>query len=162
GRGPPLGRGRRALRARRGARAPRPVGHARSAGRSPAGREQPQPSRALRGRTLAGLRRRHARPGRRPVPVRAPRRRAPSRAAPGPAQRLAALDSPADELAPGFGGGWLYFASDRAGGAGGLDLWRASFAEGVTGEPEHLGGALASAADDTDPAPCARPGELVF
>jgi hypothetical protein len=80
----------------------------------------------------------------------------------GAARRLAGLDSPADELAPAFGAGYLYFASDRAGGAGGLDLWRAPFADGATGEPEHLGGALASAADDTDPAPCARAGELVF
>jgi hypothetical protein len=80
---------------------------------------------------------------------------------------LAALSTPFDEVSPRFGAQHLYFASNRPGGAGGLDVWRAPFANGVFGEPERLGGALATEFDDTDPAP--RPGsalagreELVF
>ncbi len=81
---------------------------------------------------------------------------------PGEAQPLSALNSPADELAPAFADGWLWFASDRAGGAGGLDLWRARYREGEFGRVEALAPGLNSAADETDPAP--RPGSdaLVF
>jgi len=80
----------------------------------------------------------------------------------GAARALEGLNSTAEECAPAFGGGYLYFASDRAGGAGGLDLWRAAFEDGALGAPEHLGGELASPADDTDPAPSFDGGELVF
>ncbi|HEX6885550.1 MAG TPA: hypothetical protein VF530_19415, partial [Planctomycetota bacterium] len=66
---------------------------------------------------------------------------------------LAALCSPADELAPAFGPDGLYFASDRPGGAGGLDLWHAPYAAGVFGAPAPLGPGLNTAADETDPAP---------
>ncbi|QDU65989.1 PD40 domain-containing protein [Engelhardtia mirabilis] len=69
------------------------------------------------------------------------------------ARPLRALNTPSDELAPCFGPGGLYFASDRPGTHGGLDLWRAPFDGFDFGEPELLGGDLASAADDTDPAP---------
>ncbi len=65
---------------------------------------------------------------------------------------LAGVRSPADERAPSFGHGALYFASDRPGGAGGLDLYRASFEGGRAGEAERLPRALQSPADDTDPA----------
>jgi hypothetical protein len=80
---------------------------------------------------------------------------------------LGELCTPFDEVSPRFGAAHLYFASNRPGGAGGLDVWRAPFADGVFGAPEQLGGALATEFDDTDPAP--RPGsallgreELVF
>src|SRR5688572_4626688 len=66
---------------------------------------------------------------------------------------LSELNSPADELAPAFGHGALYFASDRPGGAGGLDVWRAPFAAGEFGAVERLAPGLNSAADETDPAP---------
>src|SRR5262245_50303954 len=55
-----------------------------------------------------------------------------------PAEPLTALNTPSDEVAPAFGDGALYFASDRPGGVGGLDLWRAPFADGVFGTPERL------------------------
>ena len=72
------------------------------------------------------------------------------------------VDGPSDELAPSFSNDYLYFASDRPGGAGGLDLYRARFHEGEFEAPERLGDALQSAADDTDPAPSADDGLLVF
>ncbi|MBK7641581.1 MAG: PD40 domain-containing protein [Planctomycetes bacterium] len=81
---------------------------------------------------------------------------------PGAARPLAALDTSADELAPAFSGEYLYFASDRPGGAGGLDLYRARFENGRAGEPERLDEALQSPADDTDPAPTRDDGTLVF
>ena len=74
---------------------------------------------------------------------------------------LSGLNGPGDECAPAFGHGELYFASDRAGGAGGLDLWRADFDDGRVGTPIALGLAINGRFDDTDPAP--RPGgELAF
>ncbi len=75
---------------------------------------------------------------------------------------LGALDSASDEVAPAFSGQYLYFASDRAGGSGGLDLYRARFADGRCAEPERLDDALQSPDDDTDPAPALDERELVF
>ena len=46
------------------------------------------------------------------------------------------LNTPADECAPAFGNGELYFASNRTGGAGGLDLYRAPFHDGIFGPVE--------------------------
>ncbi|MCK6449166.1 MAG: hypothetical protein L6Q99_22445 [Planctomycetes bacterium] len=76
---------------------------------------------------------------------------------------LTGVESPYDECAPAFsrtpdGSDELYFASDRPGGAGGLDLWRATFDDGRASAPERLAGAVQSSADDTDPAP--RPSGL--
>lgn len=73
---------------------------------------------------------------------------------------LGGVESPYDECAPAFlrspsGAAELYFASDRPGGAGGLDLWRAPFTDGSASAPERLSGAVQSSADDTDPAPFA-------
>lgn len=73
---------------------------------------------------------------------------------------VAELDTPHDESAPAFAGDALYFASDRPGGAGGLDLYRATFADGRCGAPERLDERVQSPRDDTDP--CVGAGELVF
>jgi Tol biopolymer transport system component len=75
---------------------------------------------------------------------------------------LATLSTSADELAPAFGHGALYFASDRPGGAGKLDLWRAAYEDGAFGPAELLAGGLNSAADETDPAPLPGSRALVF
>ncbi len=81
---------------------------------------------------------------------------------PGTPEPLAAVDTTADELSPSFSGDALYFASDRPGGAGGLDLYRAPYSNGVFSAPERLGDAVNTSADECDPAP--RPGtrEIVF
>ncbi|GEM_PF-1108237 len=71
---------------------------------------------------------------------------------------LASLNTSADELAPCFSGGSLWFSSDRPGTAGGLDLHRAAYDRGVFGPVERVLGGVNSDADDTDPAPV--PGEL--
>ncbi|QDU85956.1 WD40-like Beta Propeller Repeat protein [Planctomycetes bacterium Pla163] len=72
------------------------------------------------------------------------------------------LNGPFDEVAPRFGALGLYFASNRPGGEGGLDLFRASFdTGGLAGlfggvsfaTPRRIEGGLNSSADDTDPAP---------
>jgi len=70
----------------------------------------------------------------------------------GPPEPLGELNSPADELAPCFGADALWFASDRPGGQGGLDLLRAPYADGVFGQPERLAPGLNSPADESDPA----------
>jgi WD40-like Beta Propeller Repeat len=75
---------------------------------------------------------------------------------------LALLNSGADEWAPRFGQGALYFASDRVGTAGGLDLYRATYDRGLFEPPMRIGGGLNSAADDTDPAPVPGGEGLVF
>ena len=71
---------------------------------------------------------------------------------------LAAVNSGSDELAPAFGAGALFFASNRPGGAGGFDLWRAPFEDGVAGAPEPLGPGINTRVDDRDPAPLALHG----
>ncbi|MBL4769847.1 MAG: PD40 domain-containing protein [Planctomycetes bacterium] len=78
------------------------------------------------------------------------------------ARPLSELNSGMDELAPAFGHGALYFASNREGGMGGLDLWRAPFGNSRFGTVEHLAEALQSVADDTDPAPIEGSKALLF
>jgi len=75
---------------------------------------------------------------------------------------LAVLNTGADEWAPCFGGGALYFASDRRGTSGGLDLWRAPYDRGTFGPAERLNGGVNSSADDTDPAPIPGSEAIVF
>jgi len=75
---------------------------------------------------------------------------------------LAALCSASDECAPAFGGEWLYFSSDRPGGAGGHDLWRARFSQGTAAAPELLAGEVNGAGDELDPAPNAADASVVF
>ncbi len=75
---------------------------------------------------------------------------------------LAQFDTAADECSPAFSGDAFYFASDRAGGLGGLDIYRASYSNGEFGAAERMNDDVNSASDDCDPAP--RPGstELAF
>lgn len=72
---------------------------------------------------------------------------------PGKAEALVALNTTANEGTPAVSpfGDFLYFSSDRPGGAGGFDLWRARLAKGMPREPENLGTAINSAYDDLDP-----------
>ena len=48
-------------------------------------------------------------------------------------------------------GAWLYFASDRPGSIGGVDLWRSSLREGAFGTPEPLGPSVNTPNDDISP-----------
>ncbi|HTF87145.1 MAG TPA: hypothetical protein VK843_01965 [Planctomycetota bacterium] len=75
---------------------------------------------------------------------------------------LEALCSAADECAPAFGGEWLYFSSDREGGVGGHDLWRAQFADGIAAAPELVPGPANTPGEELDPAPCLDSASVVF
>ncbi len=81
---------------------------------------------------------------------------------PGPARPLHELNSDADDVTPAFLGNTLFFASNRPGGAGGMDLWQANFLDGEFTGVTRLPDTLNSAADETDPAPEARQGWLAF
>ncbi|MEW6745421.1 MAG: hypothetical protein AB1486_21930 [Planctomycetota bacterium] len=76
------------------------------------------------------------------------------------ARPLREMNSPADDIAPACDGHFLYFASDRAGGLGGFDLYRAAVRGGVIGAPEWLGSVVNSESDDTDPVMRPLAGEL--
>lgn len=76
---------------------------------------------------------------------------------------LPGINSAADELAPAFAAdGALLFASNRPGGAGGLDLWRAPYERGVFDAAERLEGNINTEADETDPAAVPGTGEILF
>ncbi|MFG0317002.1 MAG: hypothetical protein ACF8XB_07015 [Planctomycetota bacterium JB042] len=75
---------------------------------------------------------------------------------------LALLNSPADDVSPAFANGWLWFASDRAGGEGGFDLYRARYADGAFDVPVPVPGGLNSAADELDPVGVPGSDALVF
>lgn len=81
--------------------------------------------------------------------------------APTRATALTSVNSGFDDVAPAFGDDALWFASNRPGGAGGFDLYRAPYREGVIGEPVRIDGTLATPADELDPAPLPD-GSLVF
>lgn len=70
------------------------------------------------------------------------------------ATTIDALDSPFDEGAPVFSpaGDFLYFASNREGGAGGFDLYRARVRDGDFDEPESLGAPINTVRNEMDPA----------
>ncbi len=75
-----------------------------------------------------------------------------------------ALNSSADELDPFLSndGHWLYFASNRKGGHGGLDLYRAAVAaDGSLGAPQNLGPTTNTRQDERSPA-LADDGRLLF
>lgn len=75
---------------------------------------------------------------------------------------LVEVNSSADDLAPAFGPGHLYLASNRRGGQGGLDLWRASYLDGVFGLAENLGTGVNGEGNEADPAPIPGSRDLVF
>lgn len=67
---------------------------------------------------------------------------------------IAGLNTLDQERSPALSpdGAWLYFASDRPGSMGGLDLWRAAREGTGWGDAEPLGPAINSASDDAYPA----------
>lgn len=69
-----------------------------------------------------------------------------------------------DDLAPAFSadGHWLYFASDRAGGHGGHDLYRAAVQGDGFGPIENLGSGINSAADERAAMPDRTGTRLLF
>lgn len=71
---------------------------------------------------------------------------------------LGGVNSDADDLAPMFGERALYFASNRAGGRGGYDLYASAWDGYDLAPPEALGGELNTEADELDPAPIGTPG----
>jgi len=75
---------------------------------------------------------------------------------------LEELNTSFAEQSPCFAGGQLYFASNRPGGLGGLDLYRSRLVETGFLEPENLGPAVNSLRDETEPAIGARWSELLF
>lgn len=75
-----------------------------------------------------------------------------------------AVNSAADEVDPFLStdGRWLYFASNRKGGHGGFDLYRAAVAaDGSLGRPQNLGPAVNGRQDERSPA-LADDGRLLF
>lgn len=68
---------------------------------------------------------------------------------------LNALNSTHNEGAPAFSpaGDFLYFCSDRPGGAGGFDLYRSRRLDGAQLPPEPLGGDINTSANEMDPSP---------
>ena len=75
-----------------------------------------------------------------------------------------ALNSAADEVDPFLSadGRWLYFASNRKGGHGGFDLYRAAVAaDGSLGQPQNLGPSVNARQDERSPA-LADDGRLLF
>lgn len=76
-----------------------------------------------------------------------------------------AINTPALEAEPMFSadGRWLYFVSDRAGGAGGRDIYRAAVgADGGFGAPQRLGERINTRSDERSPTPSADGRTLVF
>ncbi len=71
----------------------------------------------------------------------------------GSARPLRTLNTPANEGAPAVSpvGDFLYFASDRAGGRGGFDLYRSRRLEGLLEAAHNLGETVNSAFHDLDP-----------
>jgi TolB protein len=67
----------------------------------------------------------------------------------------APFDSSANDFDPAFSadGRWLYFFSNRPGGFGGDDLYRAPVTAGGFGPAQHLGAEINTAGDEWAPAP---------
>ena len=62
------------------------------------------------------------------------------------------LSSPTDEWFPTLtADGTIYFGSDRPGGVGGTDIWRARFVNGKFQPPENLGAPVNSKGDEIEP-----------
>ena len=70
----------------------------------------------------------------------------------GEPRHVAELSSPTDEWFPTLtADGTIYFGSDRPGGVGGTDIWRARFAKGTFQPPENLGAPVNSQGDEIEP-----------
>ncbi|MFN0137365.1 MAG: hypothetical protein ACKVS9_14775 [Phycisphaerae bacterium] len=71
----------------------------------------------------------------------------------GIAVAINALNTPASEGAPcvSIAGDFLYFASDRVGGRGAFDLYRARLLRGAPGDVENLGPTVNTPANELDP-----------
>lgn len=78
--------------------------------------------------------------------------------------RALALNTPGEDFDPAFSadGRWLYFASDREGGDGAADLYRAAVLDDGFGEPDNLGPGINTAGDERAPMPSADGGRLLF
>jgi WD40 repeat protein len=62
------------------------------------------------------------------------------------------LSSPTDEWFPNLtADGTIYFGSDRPGGVGGTDIWRARFVNGKFQPPENLGAPVNTKGDEIEP-----------
>ncbi len=83
---------------------------------------------------------------------------------PGAAVALTELNTPFDEGAPALSpvGDFLYFASDRPGGLGGFDVYRARVLGSIIRAAENLGSAVNSVKNDLDPALSADGFRLFF
>ncbi len=68
--------------------------------------------------------------------------------------RIDALSSTGDDVAPAWSpaGDFVYFASNREGGAGGFDLYRSRISDGAPLAPIPLGPPINTPADELDPA----------
>lgn len=80
-----------------------------------------------------------------------------------PAHLPEPVNSPGAEWFPRYGAdGWLYFGSDRPGGLGGTDIWRAR--SDATGQwtVENLGAAVNTPGDDYEPLPAADGSRMII
>ena len=76
----------------------------------------------------------------------------------------AAVDSDANDFDPAFSadGAYVYFFSNRPGGAGGDDIYRAPIAGGTFGAVEHLGPEINTAGNEWAPSPALDGSGLLF
>ncbi|HEX9792899.1 MAG TPA: hypothetical protein VGC54_02860 [Planctomycetota bacterium] len=77
-------------------------------------------------------------------------------------QPLRAVNSDHDELAPAFGPGGLYFATNRPGSVGGFDLWRSPYRDGGFEAAQPLADGINGEDDELDPAPIPGSEALAF
>ena len=70
----------------------------------------------------------------------------------GEPRHVAELSSPTDEWFPTLtADGTIYFGSDRPGGVGGTDIWRARFVNGKFAPPENIGPPVNTKGDEIEP-----------